>query len=160
MGLRTRWAPGGVDDTGRRTLDAPCYRDRALEGLRTVHGAAWFGETNQLKLRERGVFICISPCNFPLAIFTGQITGALAAGNAVIAKPAEQTVLIAAEAVRLSHKAGLAPDLLALPPGDGATIGPVLTCIPEPTASPSPAAPRRHGASTARSPRATVRSCR
>ncbi|KQX19579.1 MULTISPECIES: bifunctional proline dehydrogenase/L-glutamate gamma-semialdehyde dehydrogenase PutA [unclassified Sphingomonas] len=81
------------------------------------------GETNQLELRGRGVFACISPWNFPLAIFTGQIAAALAAGNAVLAKPAEQTPLIAARAVRLFHKAGLDPALLALLPGDGAAVG-------------------------------------
>ncbi|THD60446.1 bifunctional proline dehydrogenase/L-glutamate gamma-semialdehyde dehydrogenase PutA [Phenylobacterium sp.] len=84
------------------------------------------GETNQLSLHGRGVFACISPWNFPLAIFTGQIAAALAAGNAVLAKPAEQTPLIAAEAVRLYHTAGLNPDLLHLLPGDGATIGQAL----------------------------------
>ncbi len=84
------------------------------------------GETNSLELRGRGVFVCISPWNFPLAIFTGQIAAALAAGNAVLAKPAEQTPLIAAEAVRLFHQSGLDPDLLALLPGDGATVGVAL----------------------------------
>lgn len=84
------------------------------------------GETNQWQLFGRGVFACISPWNFPLAIFTGQIAAALAAGNAVIAKPAEQTPLIAAEAVRLFHAAGLDPNLLALLPGDGASIGAAL----------------------------------
>jgi RHH-type proline utilization regulon transcriptional repressor/proline dehydrogenase/delta 1-pyrroline-5-carboxylate dehydrogenase len=93
-------------------------------GLQTLPGPV--GETNQLELRGRGVFVCISPWNFPLAIFTGQIAAALAAGNAVMAKPAEQTPLVAAEAVRLFHKAGLDPDLLALLPGDGATIGAAL----------------------------------
>jgi RHH-type proline utilization regulon transcriptional repressor/proline dehydrogenase/delta 1-pyrroline-5-carboxylate dehydrogenase len=78
---------------------------------------------NQLELAGRGVFACISPWNFPLAIFTGQIAAALAAGNAVLAKPAEQTPLIAARAVRLFHKAGLDPALLALLPGDGAAVG-------------------------------------
>ncbi|MBK5263684.1 MAG: aldehyde dehydrogenase family protein, partial [Alphaproteobacteria bacterium] len=68
--------------------------------------------------------------NFPLAIFTGQIAAALAAGNAVIAKPAEQTPLIAARAVRLFHAAGLVPDLLALLPGEGSEIGPLLTAHP------------------------------
>src|SRR4029453_3881338 len=67
------------------------------------------GETNQLSLHGRGVFACISPWNFPLAIFTGQIAAALAAGNAVVAKPAEQAPLVAAEAVRLFHAAGLDP---------------------------------------------------
>lgn len=81
------------------------------------------GEVNQLELAGRGVFACISPWNFPLAIFTGQIAAALAAGNAVLAKPAEQTPLIAARAVRLFHKAGLDPALLALLPGDGAGVG-------------------------------------
>jgi RHH-type proline utilization regulon transcriptional repressor/proline dehydrogenase/delta 1-pyrroline-5-carboxylate dehydrogenase len=88
------------------------------------------GEVNSLEMRGRGVFGCISPWNFPLAIFTGQISAALAAGNAVIAKPAEQTPLIAAEAVRLYHAAGLNPDLLALLPGDGAEIGAALVAHP------------------------------
>jgi RHH-type proline utilization regulon transcriptional repressor/proline dehydrogenase/delta 1-pyrroline-5-carboxylate dehydrogenase len=85
------------------------------------------GETNELSLHGRGVFVCISPWNFPLAIFTGQIAAALAAGNAVLAKPAEQTPLIAAEAVRLFHQAGLDPRLLALLPGRGETVGAALT---------------------------------
>ncbi len=85
------------------------------------------GETNILRLAGRGVFVCISPWNFPLAIFTGQIAAALAAGNAVLAKPAEQTPLIAAEAVKLYHAAGLNPDLLALLPGRGETVGAALT---------------------------------
>ncbi len=84
------------------------------------------GETNQLELHGRGVFVCISPWNFPLAIFTGQIAAALAAGNAVLAKPAEQTPLVAAEAVRLFHKAGLDARLLALLPGRGETVGQAL----------------------------------
>jgi RHH-type proline utilization regulon transcriptional repressor/proline dehydrogenase/delta 1-pyrroline-5-carboxylate dehydrogenase len=84
------------------------------------------GETNRLSMHGRGVFVCISPWNFPLAIFTGQIAAALAAGNAVLAKPAEQTPLIAAEAVRLYHAAGLPADLLHLLPGDGASVGQAL----------------------------------
>ncbi|PIB90703.1 bifunctional proline dehydrogenase/L-glutamate gamma-semialdehyde dehydrogenase [Caulobacter sp. FWC2] len=85
------------------------------------------GETNTLTLAGRGVFVCISPWNFPLAIFTGQIAAALAAGNAVLAKPAEQTPLIASEAVKLYHAAGLDPRLLALLPGRGETVGAALT---------------------------------
>ena len=77
------------------------------------------GERNLLELRGRGVFACISPWNFPLAIFTGQIAAALAAGNTVLAKPAEQTPLIAAAAVRLLHQAGVPGDVLHLLPGDG-----------------------------------------
>lgn len=77
------------------------------------------GESNLLQLRGRGVFIAISPWNFPLAIFLGQVMAALMAGNAVIAKPAEQTPLIAAEAVRLLHEAGVPAQALHLMPGDG-----------------------------------------
>lgn len=88
------------------------------------------GEINSLVLHGRGVFACISPWNFPLAIFTGQIAAALAAGNAVLAKPAEQTPLIAAEAVRLYYKAGLDADLLALVPGRGETVGATLVSHP------------------------------
>jgi RHH-type proline utilization regulon transcriptional repressor/proline dehydrogenase/delta 1-pyrroline-5-carboxylate dehydrogenase len=83
------------------------------------------GESNVLQLRGRGVFIAISPWNFPLAIFLGQVTAALMAGNAVIAKPAEQTPLIAAEAVRLLHEAGVPAQALHLVPGDG-NIGAAL----------------------------------
>ena len=81
------------------------------------------GEANTLALRGRGVFACISPWNFPLAIFTGQIAAALAAGNAVVAKPAEQTTLIGAQAIRTLLAAGVPPDALALIPGSGETIG-------------------------------------
>ncbi|MFW5660056.1 MAG: aldehyde dehydrogenase family protein, partial [Oceanicaulis sp.] len=79
------------------------------------------GETNHLELRGRGVFVCISPWNFPLAIFTGQIAAALAAGNSVLAKPAEQSPLIAYEAVKLYRKAGLPDGLVNLLPGGGET---------------------------------------
>ena len=75
------------------------------------------GETNALELHGRGVFACISPWNFPLAIFTGQIAAALAAGNCVVAKPAEQTPRIAAAAVKLFYEAGLPADVLHLLPG-------------------------------------------
>jgi RHH-type transcriptional regulator, proline utilization regulon repressor / proline dehydrogenase / delta 1-pyrroline-5-carboxylate dehydrogenase len=84
------------------------------------------GESNVLQLRGRGVFIAISPWNFPLAIFTGQVTAALMAGNAVVAKPAEQTPLIANEAIRLLHDAGVPASALHLLPGDG-SIGAALT---------------------------------
>jgi len=81
------------------------------------------GEADRVRLRGGGVFACISPWNFPMAIFCGQITAALAAGNAVVAKPAEQTPLIAAAAVRLLHRAGVPPEVLHLLPGDGAAVG-------------------------------------
>ncbi len=87
------------------------------------------GERNQLSLHGRGVFVCISPWNFPLAIFMGQVTAALAAGNAVIAKPAEQTPLIAAEAIRLLIDAGVPEAILHIAPGDG-TVGAALTAHP------------------------------
>ncbi|WP_447936449.1 bifunctional proline dehydrogenase/L-glutamate gamma-semialdehyde dehydrogenase PutA [Thermomonas fusca] len=88
------------------------------------------GESNQLQLAGRGVFACISPWNFPLAIFLGQIAAALAAGNTVIAKPAEQTNLIGFAAVKLMHEAGIPQDVLQYLPGDGATVGAALTRDP------------------------------
>ncbi len=88
------------------------------------------GESNRLSLHGRGVFACISPWNFPLAIFTGQIAAALAAGNAVLAKPAEQTPLIAAHAVQRFLAAGVPAEILHLLPGDGATIGAALVADP------------------------------
>jgi RHH-type proline utilization regulon transcriptional repressor/proline dehydrogenase/delta 1-pyrroline-5-carboxylate dehydrogenase len=88
------------------------------------------GESNELHHRGRGAFVCISPWNFPLAIFTGQVVAALVAGNAVIAKPAEQTPLIAAAAVRLFHRAGIPARVLHLVPGDGA-VGALLVAHPQ-----------------------------
>ncbi len=88
------------------------------------------GEYDEVTLHGRGVFACISPWNFPLAIFMGQVTAALAAGNAVVAKPAEQTPLIAALAVRLMHRAGIPADVLHLLPGDGAGVGGRLVADP------------------------------
>jgi RHH-type transcriptional regulator, proline utilization regulon repressor / proline dehydrogenase / delta 1-pyrroline-5-carboxylate dehydrogenase len=88
------------------------------------------GESNVLSLRGRGVFAAISPWNFPLAIFTGQVTAALMAGNTVVAKPAEQTPLIAFEAVRLLHEAGVPASALQLVTGDG-NIGAALTAHPK-----------------------------
>ena len=88
------------------------------------------GESNELSLHGRGVFACISPWNFPLAIFTGQICAALAAGNTVLAKPAEQTPAIASVTTRLLHQAGIPREALQLLPGDGATVGARLTADP------------------------------
>ncbi len=85
------------------------------------------GERNILRLRGRGVFACISPWNFPLAIFTGQVSAALAAGNAVIAKPAEQTPLTAALAIEILHAAGVPAEVLHFLPGDGGSVGAALT---------------------------------
>jgi len=77
------------------------------------------GERNELQFRGRGVFVAISPWNFPLAIFLGQVTAALAAGNTVVAKPAEQTPIVAYEAMRLLHEAGVPLAACQLAPGDG-----------------------------------------
>jgi len=84
------------------------------------------GEHNEIALHGRGVFACIAPWNFPLSIFTGQIAAALAAGNAAIAKPAEQTPLVAAAAVRHLLAAGIPRDVLHLLPGPGETVGAAL----------------------------------
>jgi RHH-type proline utilization regulon transcriptional repressor/proline dehydrogenase/delta 1-pyrroline-5-carboxylate dehydrogenase len=84
------------------------------------------GEENCLSLRGRGVIACISPWNFPLAIFVGQVTAALVAGNTVLAKPAGQTPLIAMVAVRVLHEAGIPVSALHLIPASGAVVGPKL----------------------------------
>ncbi len=88
------------------------------------------GERNELLLEGRGIFVCISPWNFPLAIFLGQVAAALAAGNAVLAKPAEQTPIIAYHAVRTLHQAGVPPEILAFLPGDGEDVGAPLVAHP------------------------------
>jgi RHH-type proline utilization regulon transcriptional repressor/proline dehydrogenase/delta 1-pyrroline-5-carboxylate dehydrogenase len=88
------------------------------------------GEANRLELGGRGVFACISPWNFPLAIFTGQVTAALVAGNAVVAKPAEQTPLVARAAVALLHEAGVPREALALVAGAGEAVGAPLVGHP------------------------------
>ncbi|MBU1393088.1 MAG: bifunctional proline dehydrogenase/L-glutamate gamma-semialdehyde dehydrogenase PutA [Gammaproteobacteria bacterium] len=85
------------------------------------------GELNELFLQGRGVFVCISPWNFPLAIFLGQVSAALAAGNTVIAKPAEQTSIIGYRAVQLAHQAGIPVEVLQFLPGTGATVGSAIT---------------------------------
>ena len=128
---------------GGKTLDDALSEVReAVDFCRyyAAEGRELFGEARPcrgrparaivLQLRGRGVFVAISPWNFPLAIFTGQVTAALMAGNAVVAKPAEQTPLIAAEAVRLLHEAGVPASALHLLPGDGA-IGAALAAHPD-----------------------------
>jgi RHH-type proline utilization regulon transcriptional repressor/proline dehydrogenase/delta 1-pyrroline-5-carboxylate dehydrogenase len=95
---------------------------------RTLSGPT--GERNELGLHGRGPFVCISPWNFPLAIFTGQVAAALAAGNTVIAKPAEQTPLVAARAVEILHASGIPAEVLSFLPGDGAALGAALLSDP------------------------------
>ena len=97
-----------------------CARQH-FEGSISMPGPT--GETNELSLHGKGVFVCISPWNFPLAIFTGQVSAALAAGNSVLAKPAEQTSLVAHLAVKMLLEAGVPEDVLHYLPGDGAVIG-------------------------------------
>jgi len=89
------------------------------------------GETNELHLHGRGVFVCISPWNFPLAIFMGQVVAALAAGNSVIAKPADQTTLIGHAAVKLLHEAGVPEGVLQYVPCKGSVLGQTLLTRPE-----------------------------
>ncbi|TMV93604.1 bifunctional proline dehydrogenase/L-glutamate gamma-semialdehyde dehydrogenase PutA [Thioclava sp. BHET1] len=112
-------------EAGKSLPDAVAELREAVDFLHyyAAQGAA-------LDAAPRGVFAAISPWNFPLAIFTGQISAALIAGNAVLAKPAEQTPLIAAIAVRLLHEAGVPKTALQLLPGDGATVGAALTSDP------------------------------
>ena len=88
------------------------------------------GERNTLSLHGRGVFVCISPWNFPLAIFTGQITAALVAGNSVVAKPAPATPLVAHAMTRLLHEAGVPAEVLQLTPADGPPFGEVALTHP------------------------------
>ena len=112
-------------EAGKTPMDAIAELREAVDFLRyyAAQGLA-------LDTPARGVFACISPWNFPLAIFTGQITAALAAGNGVIAKPAEPTGLIAALGVRLMHEAGVPQTALQLLPGHGSVVGAKLTSDP------------------------------
>jgi RHH-type transcriptional regulator, proline utilization regulon repressor / proline dehydrogenase / delta 1-pyrroline-5-carboxylate dehydrogenase len=112
-------------EAGKTLADAVAELREAVDFLRYYASGAV-----ALAAPARGVFACISPWNFPLAIFTGQIAAALAAGNGVIAKPAEQTPLIAALAVELLHKAGVPVAALQFLPGDGATVGAALSSRP------------------------------
>lgn len=87
-----------------------------------MHSLVQRVKKNELRLRGKGIFFCISPWNFPIAIFTGQIVAALAAGNAVLAKPAEQTSIVAWQIIKLLHEAGIPKSVLAFLPGIGSTI--------------------------------------
>lgn len=105
------------------------YANRGREDFKDHVLPGPTGEENIFRLQGRGTFVCISPWNFPLAIFTGQIVAALMAGNCVIAKPAEQTPIIALRAVQLMHQAGIPENVLHYLPGDGLT-GAALTAHP------------------------------
>ncbi len=108
-------------EAGKTQLDAVGELREAADFLR------YYAARITPAMRPRGRITCISPWNFPLAIFTGQIAGSLAAGNAVLAKPAEQTPLIAAAGVELMHRAGVPATALQLLPGEGGTVGAALT---------------------------------
>jgi RHH-type proline utilization regulon transcriptional repressor/proline dehydrogenase/delta 1-pyrroline-5-carboxylate dehydrogenase len=125
IGLLQAEAGKTLDDALAEVREAvDLCRYYALEARRSLEPQTLpgpTGESNELRYRGHGIFVCISPWNFPLAIFLGQVTAALAAGNAVVAKPAEQTPLIASEAVRILHAAGIPAAALHLVPGDGKT---------------------------------------
>ncbi|MEO8808440.1 MAG: L-glutamate gamma-semialdehyde dehydrogenase, partial [Burkholderiaceae bacterium] len=106
------------------------YADQAEARLATQVLPGPTGESNELHLHGRGVFVCISPWNFPLAIFAGQVVAALVAGNAVAAKPAEQTPAVAQRFVELLLAAGVPCDALALLHGPGETVGAALVADP------------------------------
>ncbi|MGY0198565.1 bifunctional proline dehydrogenase/L-glutamate gamma-semialdehyde dehydrogenase PutA [Leptothrix sp. BB-3] len=106
------------------------YAEQALTRLAPQDLPGPTGERNTLRLHGRGVFVCISPWNFPLAIFAGQVVAALVAGNTVAAKPAEQTPAVAAAFVRLLQEAGLPEQALTLLPGPGETVGAALVAHP------------------------------
>jgi len=149
--LQPRWAKLGVEeraaclDTTADLFEKNAYEFFAIltreagksldDGIAEVREAVDFLRfyAQEMRHREersdtaRGTFVCISPWNFPLAIFTGQIAAALVAGNCVIAKPAEQTTLVAMRAVELMIEAGIPEGVIQLLPGDGATIGAALT---------------------------------
>jgi RHH-type proline utilization regulon transcriptional repressor/proline dehydrogenase/delta 1-pyrroline-5-carboxylate dehydrogenase len=106
------------------------YADEAERVMRPTVLPGPTGESNELRLTGRGPWVCISPWNFPLAIFLGQVAAALATGNTVLAKPAEQTPAVASEAVRLLHAAGVPADAAQLLHGAGDTVGAALVAAP------------------------------
>lgn len=116
-------------EAGKTRLDAVLEVREAVDFLR-YYAAEARRQFTDGKQHGLGVFVCISPWNFPLAIFTGQVAAALVAGNSVIAKPAEQTPLIAARAVGLMLAAGIPAGVLALLPGEGGSVGAALTRDP------------------------------
>src|SRR5690606_10215642 len=127
MALCTREAGKTIPDGVAEVREAVDFLRYYAGQARTLFGAPEqlpgpTGESNTLQLGGRGVFVCISPWNFPLAIFTGQVAAALAAGNSVLAKPAEQTNLVGYYAVKLLHEAGVPEAVLQFLPGDGATV--------------------------------------
>ncbi|MCK6264336.1 bifunctional proline dehydrogenase/L-glutamate gamma-semialdehyde dehydrogenase PutA [Vibrio sp. ZSDE26] len=119
----------GIDEV-REAVDFCRYYANQVEKFGESEIVGFDGNPLITSRQGLGVFVCISPWNFPLAIFLGQITAALVAGNTVVAKPAEQTSLIAAKAVELMYQAGFAKSAIQLLPGKGAEIGAALTAHP------------------------------
>lgn len=117
-------------DEVREAVDFCRYYAKQVDALGELTITGFDGETRNIARQGRGVFVCISPWNFPLAIFLGQVAAALVAGNTVVAKPAEQTSLIAARAVELMNEAGFPAGTVQLLPGRGAEIGSALTSHP------------------------------
>ncbi len=120
--------PDGIAEVREAEDFLRYYAQRArceFEGEVVLPGPT--GERNALRLRGRGVFGCISPWNFPVAIFTGQVCAALASGNAVLAKPAEQTPFCAARVVELLHQAGVPREVLHFLPGHGSVVGAAMS---------------------------------
>ncbi|PVZ72208.1 bifunctional proline dehydrogenase/L-glutamate gamma-semialdehyde dehydrogenase PutA [Pelagibaculum spongiae] len=113
----------GIDEVREAVDFCRYYANQAIEKFAPISLPGPTGESNELYLTGRGVFGCISPWNFPLAIFLGQVTAALAAGNCVVAKPAEQTSLVAVRAVELMQQVGFPAGVIQLLPGTGAEVG-------------------------------------
>ncbi|EZQ19960.1 pyrroline-5-carboxylate dehydrogenase [Halopseudomonas bauzanensis] len=120
----------GLDEVREAVDFCRYYAHRARQDFAVVSLPGPTGESNELYLQGRGVMVCISPWNFPVAIFVGQMVAALLSGNTVAAKPAEQTTLLAVRCVELLLESGLPPQVLALLPGDGEQVGSVLTADP------------------------------
>ncbi|WKE64758.1 bifunctional proline dehydrogenase/L-glutamate gamma-semialdehyde dehydrogenase PutA [Gallaecimonas kandeliae] len=118
----------GIDEVREAVDFCRYYAQQArkmFNGAEVLPGPT--GELNELYSQGKGVFVCISPWNFPLAIFVGQVAAALATGNTVLAKPAEQTCLVAYRAIQLALEAGIPANVLHFLPGTGATVGAALT---------------------------------
>ena len=118
-----------VREAGKTLPSAIAEMREAVDFLR-YYAAQVAARFDNATHRPLGVVLCISPWNFPLSIFCGQMAAALAAGNAVLAKPAEQTPLIAAALVRVLHAAGVPTDVAQLVPGNGGTVGAALVAYP------------------------------
>ena len=121
----------GIDEVREAVDFCRYYANKAREDFgQEISLPGPTGESNDLYLQGRGVFACISPWNFPLAIFTGQVVAALVAGNTVLAKPADQTTLVAYRAVQLMHQAGVPASVLHFVPCRGSTFGKTVLADP------------------------------